>query len=480
MKVHRSVSVARWLSAVLSFVVVNACGAVPEGEELPPEAEAAEQQVRMAPDPYADEVVQGGIILVGSPESAIGPPDGNTANFLGLLGGSLLLDMGAGEEGNGPLRIYYRGLSLSVVAEVEFLRADMGVITATQVSLIDLGLGIHSAMVPYHRGVPYRYVRLRSALLSLYQVDAIEATSLANSAVCGDGQVGTGEQCDDANRAAGDGCSPLCVIEPGYQCQGQPSQCVDVNECTNGTAQCSPNANCTNTPGSYTCTCRPGYWGDGRTCTDIDECANGTANCPPGTQCVNTPGSYQCSPVSCPPPTTRCGQVCVDTSCDANNCGGCGNVCGPGQTCTGGVCSGGGGHGKLQITAMWGRNGDADLVVRTPTGKFIYYDNRGPGPSTDYGELDQDASSGLGPENIIWREGYIPPTGVYDICLKAANFSPPPSAANPLNYTVTVKRFSLPDRVFTGVITCPDVGAECHPNHPAYIGSVGYPNALEE
>ena len=39
---------------------------------------------------------------------------------------------------------------------------------------------------------------------------------------------------------------------------------IDINECM--ADNCDPNANCTNTPGSFTCTCNQGYTGDGRTC----------------------------------------------------------------------------------------------------------------------------------------------------------------------------------------------------------------------
>lgn len=37
--------------------------------------------------------------------------------------------------------------------------------------------------------------------------------------VCGDGKIGPGEECDDGNNCAGDGCSPSCKrIEPGFDC----------------------------------------------------------------------------------------------------------------------------------------------------------------------------------------------------------------------------------------------------------------------
>ena len=42
---------------------------------------------------------------------------------------------------------------------------------------------------------------------------------------------------------------------------------IDIDECmANMNDSCSPFANCTNTPGSFTCTCNQGYTGDGTTC----------------------------------------------------------------------------------------------------------------------------------------------------------------------------------------------------------------------
>jgi cysteine-rich repeat protein len=51
--------------------------------------------------------------------------------------------------------------------------------------------------------------------------------------VCGDGNIDSGEQCDDSNTAPTDGCDGSCQIEPGFGCVGEPSVC---NPITGGTA----------------------------------------------------------------------------------------------------------------------------------------------------------------------------------------------------------------------------------------------------
>ena len=41
----------------------------------------------------------------------------------------------------------------------------------------------------------------------------------------------------------------------------------DADECLNNSHNCSENANCTNTEGSFNCSCKPGYLGNGHNCS---------------------------------------------------------------------------------------------------------------------------------------------------------------------------------------------------------------------
>ena len=41
---------------------------------------------------------------------------------------------------------------------------------------------------------------------------------------------------------------------------------IDINECVEDSDSCHSDANCTNTEGSYNCTCKNGFYGNGSNC----------------------------------------------------------------------------------------------------------------------------------------------------------------------------------------------------------------------
>jgi hypothetical protein len=108
-----------------------------------------------------------------------------------------------------------------------------------------------------------------------------------------------------------------CQCDPGFS--GNGVLCSDIDECGAGFDDCDVYATCTNTLGSYACACNTGWTGDGRSCVDIDECVGGA--CDVHATCTNTPGSYTCA---CNAGWTGDGWSCVDTDecasgpCDVN------------------------------------------------------------------------------------------------------------------------------------------------------------------
>ena len=92
---------------------------------------------------------------------------------------------------------------------------------------------------------------------------------------------------------------------------------TDIDECSEVLDSCDMNADCTDTDGSFTCTCQVGFSGDGLTCTskkcvvlmvvakggsieypfriDINECSEVLHNCDMNADCVDTDGSFTCT-----------------------------------------------------------------------------------------------------------------------------------------------------------------------------------------
>ena len=98
-------------------------------------------------------------------------------------------------------------------------------------------------------------------------------------------------------------CSHTCVIlsANSYQCEcpvgykmkdGDNQKCQNIDECEDESDVCDQE--CTDTDGSYQCSCRPGYKEVNQVdCEDIDECTISDHDCEQ--VCENTMGSFLCS-----------------------------------------------------------------------------------------------------------------------------------------------------------------------------------------
>ena len=72
--------------------------------------------------------------------------------------------------------------------------------------------------------------------------------------------------------------------------------CMDKDECITGEDDCNTHSICSNTVGSFLCTCKPGFYEREGDCHDIDECIRYDLNdCSvEEMRCENTFGSYKC------------------------------------------------------------------------------------------------------------------------------------------------------------------------------------------
>ncbi|XP_050568556.1 mucin-4 [Cygnus atratus] len=109
---------------------------------------------------------------------------------------------------------------------------------------------------------------------------------------CDDGY--SGPFCQHPPDPCAQGCFPGVGCDPLAGCDPCPPGLMDIDECAQGTA-CPGNGTCTNTVGSYTCSCPPGVEGEGPGCGT----ACGSRSCPEGF-CSNG-GRCHLHPSSCAP-----------------------------------------------------------------------------------------------------------------------------------------------------------------------------------
>jgi|CZKU01.1.fsa_nt_gi fibro-slime domain-containing protein len=177
----------------------------------------------------------------------------------------------------------------------------------------------------------------------------------ATMAICGDGAVEPGEQCDDGNSVPGDGCSGVCQLEPGYVCPVQNAACVFTltQICGDGIKQGDESCDDGNTKSgdgcSSVCEVEQGFScgaaGTACTATQTAACGNGKVDFGETCDDGNVLASDGCSPTckleqgwTCPTPGSACQtlEYCGDGVVQSDN----GETCDDGNELPGDGCSG--------------------------------------------------------------------------------------------------------------------------------------------
>ncbi len=135
-----------------------------------------------------------------------------------------------------------------------------------------------------------------------------------DTSTCGNGVIEGFETCDDSNTSAGDGCSSACQVEPGFECEGEPSTCapvcMDSSELESDDGCEAPTPHC-ETDGVTRCV----------------ECAV-AGHCDDGNECT----ADLCSENSCSFENVAAGTECGGGICDgAGSCSGCLDDAAPGE-----------------------------------------------------------------------------------------------------------------------------------------------------
>lgn len=148
--------------------------------------------------------------------------------------------------------------------------------------------------------------------------------------VCGNGSMESGEQCDDGNAVADDGCGTTCDIDAGWTCDGSPSVCHNCgNGAMEGNEQCD-DENLENADGCDSLcqieACGNGIVQAGEDCDDgntddADGCAE-LCTVEAGYGCIGSPSVCHWN---CGDGDLDAGEQCDDGNADSGD--GCTNLC---------------------------------------------------------------------------------------------------------------------------------------------------------
>lgn len=170
------------------------------------------------------------------------------------------------------------------------------------------------------------------------RIRRVEATPL-----CGDGVLGSGEACDDANRTAGDCCSPTCQVESAATvCRPAVGPCDVAESCSGSSTICPADVRvasgeacpddgnvCTSDvcdgAGSCTHPDTSGPCDDGTFCNGADSCAGGACSVHAGDPCAGGPEcARSCDELadscnaSAGRPCQDDGSICSEDVCDGS------------------------------------------------------------------------------------------------------------------------------------------------------------------
>ena len=157
---------------------------------------------------------------------------------------------------------------------------------------------------------------LHEFMADVDECDDSHLSNCSHNANCTD-TIG-GYECFCSSGYTGDGfvCGGECRVLGIMIAQQIVILYSDIDECSASQDDCHTNASCSNTEGSYGCQCVPGFTGDGFTCSsnkynimipwcqhhtdlffsDIDECVDSNLNnCSMNANCSDSIGSYDCT-----------------------------------------------------------------------------------------------------------------------------------------------------------------------------------------
>jgi spore germination protein YaaH len=123
----------------------------------------------------------------------------------------------------------------------------------------------------------------------------------------------------------------------------------------------------------------------------------GSSPCPAGTTC-------EAGVCACPGQQSLCDAVCVDTSSDAHNCGGCGTQCESGESCEQGSCKGPQDAGAEAEAAVAKETGAAEAAVEAADGEAPELEG-GPAPAWSTPEEEGCSCAQVGGEGA--RRGWL-------------------------------------------------------------------------